>query len=258
MGQKLAQYLIEKGAASAVEVETREEMGGHPYAVGHGKVVPLDWPEPEPFIRPACLATQTLSGLVRVLVANVDEWDRRKLVLVCLPGMVSAWGVLEGQLKKRGLFVQAGYDFVGEVIARKRVQSFRLLVAASFEDTPERKRLLEVTPAFRTKGSSSLEEGGSGMGVKFTAAADRVTGLETELSAEEMVFHLQPYRTFPEAGDQEKVPFLLSIQGGEDEPPSGSLTDVGGNAWVAPAAERVGRHVEELCRADGVPSVVVW
>ena len=171
---------------------------------------------------------------------------------------MSAWGPLEGQEKKRGLFVQAGYESAEERIVQKRVQAFRLSVAFSFEDTPERKRLLEVTPAFRTKGSSSLEEGASGMGVKFTATADRVTGLETELSAEEMVFRLSPYRTFTEAGKQQVVPFLLSIQAGEDEPPTGTLTDVGGNAWQAPAAERVGKHVEELCKAAEVPSVVVW
>lgn len=263
MLQQLAQYLIERGADGAVFVEPQDKMGGHPFAVGYGKAVPLDWPEPEPFISPDRLDVSTLSGLVRALVANVDGWDRRKLVLVCQPASVSAWGVLEGQMKKRGLFVRAGYESPEERIVQKRVQAFRLSVVASFENTPERERLLEATPAFRSAGSCSTEEGASGMGLKYTRSENRVTGVVTELSAEEMVFQLSPYRTFPEAGKQEVVPFVLSIHGEEDEIPTGTLTDVGGNAWKAPAAERVGKHVEELdveelCNAVEVPSTVVW
>lgn len=258
MLQKLAQYLIERGADGAVKVEPHDKMGGHPYAVGHGKAVPLDWPVPEPFISPDRLDVATLSGLVRALVANVDEWDRRKLVLVCTPSKVETWGALDGQAKERPLFVEAGHVSAEELIVQKRAQAFRLSVVASFENTPERERLLEATPAFRSAGSCTTEEGASGMGLKFTRSENRVTGLVTELSVEEMVFQLSPYRTFPEAGKQEVVPFLLSIHGEEDEIPTGTLTDVGGNAWTAPAAERVGKHLEELCKAAEVPSVVVW
>lgn len=253
-------YLFDRGAEGAVKIETPFEEDGytHPYAVGHGKAVALDWPDPEPFIAPDSVDIRTLSGLVRVLMANVDDWDLQQLVVKCDHYEVVIWGPLEGATKNRPDFVRACYQGPCEDFDNLRVREFRLAVMVCFEDTPERARLLAASEAFKSEGGNTREEGVSGMGLSFTESKNRLSGVRTEISQEEMVFRLSPFRSFPEAGAQQVVPFILTIDGQEGRPPTGTLTDCGANAWEAPAARQVGQHVEKLLKEAEIPSPVVW
>lgn len=257
MIEKFMRYLVERGADGAVKIEHPARMNGHPYAVGHGKAKPLDWPEPEPFIFPDRVLLGTLSGLVLALKANIDEWDMEKLMIVCTSNVVEVKDVLQGAEKMRPGLVRAVYQVPEEKIRAARVQAFRLSVVQSFEETPERKRLLEVSEAFKSESHDTRSEEATGMGISYTASQNRLAGGRTDISAEEMVFELSPYRSFPEAGDQVAVPFLLSIDAQPEEIPTGTLTDCGGEAWRAVAAEQVGKKVQELCE-EQIASPVVW
>ena len=254
MLQQLAQYLFNAGRDERVVVE---EHLGHSYAVGDRKAVALDWADPEPWHAPDRVRLGTLSGLVLTLKANIDGWDLDKLMIICGPSEVEVKDVLQGEKKDRPGLVLAQY------VPRNREKfheldllNFRLAVSTSFEDDEERERLLSDCAAFRFEGADVREEGIDGAGMSVSDKRTAVAGGRHKI--EDPVYDLMPWRSFPEAGQQVTVPYLLVIQGAAEQVTNASLTDCGGGAWAAMAAAQVGQHVTGLCKEHEVPSTVVW
>lgn len=240
-----------------------EDHLGHPYHVDHEGATALQWPKPRPVPQPQTLNVGTLSGLVAVLKANIDEWNLDHLQCICEPGRVTVVQTLDGgDIDYSRNRIERPQPLVATYHAEKwldrnhALMEFRVNVVRCFEPSEERQRLLEDTAAFRFESADVREETADGLGVSTTDKRDRMAGGRHKIS--NPVYTLRPYRSFPEAGDQIEVPFLCQIQGGEDEPTTATLSDVGGNAWRHKVAHRVGLHVQKLCNEANLDVAVVW
>lgn len=248
-----AEYLVGVGRENAGFVM---QHLGHPYMVADGKAVPLPHPPLEPFTDPQVIQVYTLSGLIRILEANVDQWDLSELLILADEDHVQIFGPLEGERRRRPYYGGAIYKPEGSPSGYGTLREFRILCRRAFAPSEELDRLLADTSKVAVKSAAIREEGEDGLGWATHNARDQVAN--TQATVANPVYDLQPWRSFPEAGDQQVVPFLCQLTGGEDEPTKAMLIDVGGNAWIAAAAEQVGKHVLKLAGEASLALNVVW
>jgi len=248
-----AELLLDRGGNDRVVVE---EYLDHPYAVGHGKAVALEHPPLEPFVVPQMVRVGTLSGLVGFLMSNVDGLDISKLLITCSAADVTLDGPLEGPRKNRPCYAIAQYLSDDMPSSLLDLRTFRIQLRRCFEPNDELERLLADTSKVATKSADLREEGEEGLGWRTQDVRERVSTQDSVVT--NPVYVLRPYRTFPEAGQQEQVPFLCQLTGGEDEKTKAVLVDCGGSQWVAAAAQRVGETVLSLLVDAGAEVSVIW
>lgn len=189
---------------------------------------------------PDSLSLTTLTSLAMLITDNIETFRGEGVFIhVVSPTKVHIRGE-RNENEKRTLFATAEPCFVSNFrFGQSMPQStFITAIQTDFVQSAERDRLLTAVAELNVDSSVRLQDNGVNQTTSFKRKAESV------IESIQNPFLLEPYRTFNEI-EQPTGTYILRIHANEDNTPTVSLHDAGGEVWKLAAIAKIVTFLRE-------------
>lgn len=228
------EYLVGLGEAKILSI------GGHEYTTKDIEMVS------EP--KPETLQVTTLTALLDYIKANFDKKaSERLLIHVASPHEVILCSELRSD-EEREIYMKCKTILPDNINfdSFMDMEHFNIMLQSSFQDTNDKKLLLQVTGCIKEDAIKQLGDDGVSQAATIKTGVANVDDVKVPNPV-----YLAPFRTFPEI-EQPQSKFIFRMRTG----PTAALFEADGGMWRNEAMNRVKKYLADELKSQANISII--